>query len=147
MNCKDAHDECRNHPEFPSVGQNLYSGYDTKPLTAEAVAEKATSKWHDESEKAEARHLKELGGKSGIGHFTQMVNDRACKLGCAMSLWTNGKRNHFYVVCNYSFGNLSKSSAYQVKGTKCQMGKDHVYGNLCSRKEAHVIHAETLKTK
>lgn len=125
----------------------MYDGYNTNPLTPEAVIQKAVERWHKEAEKTSRSHLSKLGDLSGIGHFTQMVNDRACKIGCAVALWTEKKRNHFYVVCNYSFGNLIQSSAYKVKGDKCQKGYHPDHKNLCHPDEAHIIHEAALNGK
>lgn len=125
----------------------MYDGFDTKPLTPEVVIQKAVERWHKEAEKTSRSNLSKLGNLNGIGHFTQIVNDRACKIGCAVALWTVKKRNYFYVVCNYSFGNLGQSSAYQVKGAKCQKGYHPDHKHLCHPDEAQIIHEATLNVK
>ncbi|CAG9802645.1 unnamed protein product [Chironomus riparius] len=140
--CDGEHDKCRNHPNFPSVGQNIYEGYDSSPLTAEAVIEKAINKWYMEGETASNHHLSHLSNGGSVGHFTQLVNDRACQIGCAATLWTEHKRHHFYVVCNYSFGNLVDSFAYKTKGDKCQKGYNPNHPHLCHPDEAKIIQYE-----
>ena len=109
--------------------------------------EKAVERWHKEAEKTSKHHLSKLNGGSNIGHFTQLVNDRACKIGCAVTLWTEKKKYHFYVVCNYSFGNLVESSAYQVKGDKCQKGYHPDHKHLCHPDEAQIIHEAVMNEK
>lgn len=147
MNCLERQDDCVAHPDYVFIGQNTNTGFDTVSISPEAAITKAITKWHDEASKTSQHHLLKIGGTRAIGHFTQIVNDRACKLGCALTQWRIKNRFFYYVVCNYSFGNLVMDTAYKSKGDECKMGNDHVYGSLCSRNETHVIHQEVAKSR
>lgn len=148
MKCTKSHDECREDPQYAYVGQNLYSAYKSgAPVDPKTIASNGIKKWIAEDKKTSQKHLNKLGSKKGIGHYTQVVSDRACYVGCAMTMWQKGKKEFSYLVCNYSYGNVVGAPAYQKSGDRCQSGYDSEFTSLCSSSEAKIVNKENLKNK
>ncbi|EAT48176.1 AAEL000793-PA [Aedes aegypti] len=139
--CIFAHDKCRNTREFKFAGQNLaitaFAGYN---FQAADRAENFTQEWFNEHKDCPKSYVDSYPmSHSGpqIGHFTQMVNDRAWKMGCSMVHYKNGRVIKYYLVCNYSMTNMIEEPIYTrgSAGSKCQTGQNPQYRGLCSPRE------------
>lgn len=142
--CIYGHDYCRNTPEFPLVGQNIaansFYGMEVTPL--DTMTELLYS-WYGEYENANMDHIESyptLGNDppKDIGHFTQMVMDKATVIGCAMIEYTQNEQGHDWVhqnyVCNYS-NSIARGHPVYIKGptcSLCQTGCSDVYPGLCN---------------
>lgn len=66
-----------------------------------------------------------------IGHFTQMIHADTTEIGCALVRFYKHHNNlrflHYYLVCNYSEGNIENRPVYR-KGKRCSRCK-----NGCTR--------------
>lgn len=115
-------------------GQNIYAVFAYVDDMSE-VADKAISSWYSEVANATQSNLEKCCTK-GIGHFTQMVADRANRFGCAVGQFNN-KSKMTYVACNYSFGNLRGSYTYKTgaPASECKTGNNPNYPALCSSAE------------
>lgn len=69
-----------------------------------------------------------------IGHFTQVVTDRAVQIGCAIVTYTSGVFKQTQMTCNYAYGG---SPAYKKGKTAsgCTTGINPNFPALCSVKE------------
>lgn len=78
-----------------------------------------------------------------MGHFTQFVQARANKIGCAASssLTTiDGEEwRATWLACDYSFGNLVTSYVYKAgaPASACKTGRNPKYPGLCSPAEQY----------
>lgn len=74
-----------------------------------------------------------------IGHFTQIVAMKAKYIGCAMSKFLSGDdyEMNFYLVCNYSFGNMVSEPIYTSgpAASRCKSGRSITYKGLCNSTE------------
>lgn len=139
--CIDGHDECREHPIYGSVGQNIYSGYNTKQPELNELLSGAAAKWFKESQLTYQEQIDSLYGYESIGHFTQMASELATRIGCGVALWTNSNNRYaFNVVCNYIGGNYLDEKVY-VSGRKslCTTGQNPKFTFLCSINEPQIF--------
>lgn len=73
-----------------------------------------------------------------VGHFTQIVSEKAARIGCALIKWSLPSGDHIryyeYFVCNYSFTNYDRQPVYVVGKTAsgCATGVNSDYTGLCS---------------
>lgn len=76
----------------------------------------------------------------GVGHFTQIANNKAGKVGCAVTQWTDSNANT-YLVCNYAITNVDAQPIYTVGSpcSGCKTGKSTKYSGLCSPSEVTVL--------
>lgn len=67
-----------------------------------------------------------------IGHFTQMAQDRATLIGCALINYRNGRYYTSLFACNYSLTNLSNQPVY-VSGPAASgcPAKNNAFPGLC----------------
>ncbi|KFB35694.1 AGAP006420-PA-like protein [Anopheles sinensis] len=139
--CVYAHDVCRNTKLFRYVGQNLAHVSTTAILHFEKLVQLSIQGWWDEfnvTTQAQLDRFPEKQPGHPIGHFTQMISDRAWKMGCAAQTWFEGKVNSiFYMVCNYSFANYEGQPVYRrgLPASRCRTGENADYPGLCSTKE------------
>lgn len=73
-----------------------------------------------------------------VDRFTQIVQDEACALGCAMIKYNNYDKYTYYFVCNYSLNNIIGECVYESSteaASKCKTGKNPDYPGLCSVNE------------
>lgn len=142
--CIYGHDYCRNTPDFPLVGQNIaansFYGMEVTPL--DTMTELLYS-WYGEYENANMDYIDSypLLGQDppkDIGHFTQIMMDKAVTIGCAMIQYTQNEQGHDWVhqnyVCNYS-NSIARGHSVYIKGatcTLCQTGCSEVYPGLCN---------------
>uniref|UniRef100_A0A182KFN0 Venom allergen-1 n=1 Tax=Anopheles christyi TaxID=43041 RepID=A0A182KFN0_9DIPT len=137
--CAFGHDECRNTEQFQFVGQNIaLTRYSGPPKSVIKLVLHEINAWWSEANITTQAYLDKFPSEepiSQIGHFTQMVSDRAWKVGCAAQHWTENRLyNVFYLVCNYSFTNMVGEPVY-VQGpraSRCTTGEDKLYPGLFS---------------
>ncbi|XP_076152920.1 glioma pathogenesis-related protein 1 [Alosa pseudoharengus] len=123
------------HPTFPSVGENLWTGYPPNSFSVE----EAMKSWVDgELKDYNYDHNYCTPGKP-CGHYTQVVWADSYKVGCAVHLCPDGVKGfseghasaHF--LCNYSpAGNFQGEKPY-LTGGKCSKcaATDTCDGSLC----------------
>ncbi|XP_049283913.1 antigen 5 like allergen Cul n 1-like [Anopheles funestus] len=142
--CIYGHDYCRNTKLFPLVGQNIaansFYGMEVTPL--DTMTELLHS-WYGENENANQDYIDSypLLGQDppkDIGHFTQIVMDKATAVGCAMIQYTQNEQGHDWVhqnyVCNYS-NSIARGHPVYVKGNPCELcvtGCSTAYPGLCN---------------
>jgi len=103
--CKMFHDENRRVPSYPGVhiGQNVAAG--------QKDWETAVAGWHNEVNNFE--YGKGSSNGKGYGHYTQVVDSRAMRIGCGYTKCTHYGNAKFY-VCNYAAGQLGGLKPYTV---------------------------------
>lgn len=142
------HDSCRNTKEFPYVGQNIAMRSRTdKFLPIEDTIEDVISGWYSEVRNAVQADIDTCctsTSGAAIGHFTQIVTDRAIQVGCAFSRFTtyvaatNITWRDVLIACNYAFVNLVGEKVYVSGSTAagCTTGVNRDHTGLCSVHEA-----------
>uniref|UniRef100_A0A182JBJ5 Uncharacterized protein n=1 Tax=Anopheles atroparvus TaxID=41427 RepID=A0A182JBJ5_ANOAO len=128
--CTFAHDECRNTRKYRQVGQNLaINWFHGVNVSVSEAIEKFQRHWFLEYSRGRQKLLDRYGEHSiraGIGHFTQMVHADTRRVGCAMVRFRSVKEDlpvkQYYLVCNYSEGNLYERPVYR-KGPRCSKCK------------------------
>lgn len=140
--CKLQHDKCRSTSAYKFAGQNIgfqaQSG-EFEPL--KGALEKVLAGWFDEHKDASQSDIdKCCTSKSGkvIGHFTQLVRDRAIQVGCAVSRFTQENVwKSSLVTCNYAITNLVDNPVYEsgTAASGCTTGPNPDYFALCSVNE------------
>lgn len=140
--CKMTHDECRSTKDFKYAGQNLaYRANSGAFEPMSSLIEKNVKGWYDEVEFAAQSDIDECcTSKSGktIGHFTQLVTDRAIQVGCAVARYTDGKWKTSLMACNYAFTNMIGQRVY-ISGESasgCTSGTNSDFPALCKASEA-----------
>lgn len=139
--CKMSHDKCRSTAVFKYAGQNLaYRANTGKVEAIDSIIEKVVSDWYGEVKDARQSDINKCctpaSGKV-IGHFTQVVVDRATHVGCAISQYTKGKNKTTLVACNYARTNMKNAKIYESGKTAsgCTSGVNPQFKALCSKKE------------
>lgn len=147
MQCKMAHDKCRNTAKYKFAGQNLYyscsnpnNQYASKSI-AHAVNE-SMELWYDEYKDvpniSEVRSFDSSGATKKIGHFTQLVFSLADRVGCSVVKYNDEKDwNCVLVACNYNVGNVVGDPLYNIgaPASQCKTGRNSKYPGLCSENE------------
>lgn len=134
--CILKHDQCRNTHAFPKAGQNLgITMQSDQYLDSEAAIKQSINTWFDENAKCPQSAINSFPetGSADFGHFTQMVQDRADRVGCAAVRYVQGGWYTTYFVCDYSRTNVENEPVY-VCGQACSQcaGKCGVnYPGLC----------------
>ncbi|XP_070497945.1 antigen 5 like allergen Cul n 1-like [Chironomus tepperi] len=137
MECRMDHDQCRSTVTFPLAGQNIYMHGTTGEFgPIENQLRGAVDLWYREYTSTTVADIRNCcGGEriSAIGHFLQMVQDRAIRIGCAAARFTTVQWATTLVTCNYSFGNVLNQAVYQIgnPGSACRT-RDSTFPNLCS---------------
>jgi hypothetical protein len=139
--CKMKHDLCRSTKDYKYAGQNLaYRANSGEFETLNLLIEKVIKGWYDEVENAAPSDIEKCcdsaSGKT-IGHFTQVVTDRAKQVGCAIARYTEKEWKTTIVACNYAFTNLIGSKVYTtgITASKCETGINPDFPALCSENE------------
>lgn len=136
--CQMAHDQCRNTFQFKSVGQNL--GFRANTMGFEGLSTFLNGviwAWYNEIKDASQSNIDQCcggGNFTKIGHFLQMVQDKATSIGCAVSRYTNGQWKTLLLGCNYSHGNLLSGAVYASGNATsgCPTSKNTKYPGLCN---------------
>ena len=131
------HDSCRATAQFPYAGQNLYMHGTSgafNPIANQLLD--AVNRWFNEYTLASPNDINSCcGGENfyNIGHFLQVVQDRAIRIGCAASRFTDGQWRRTLVACNYSWPNFLNSPVYVTgaAGSGCS-SRNSVFTNLCN---------------
>ncbi|XP_055308103.1 venom allergen 3-like [Sitodiplosis mosellana] len=145
LQCEMKHDQCRRTKHFVYAGQNLASGCQSPTYgDLHAAIEGTMKSWYDEYSNLPAQWLNSYGNgpqpQGQVGHFTQVVRDKAFAMGCAIvksishdgGLW-----NCYYIACNYATTNMIGAPVYEIgeMGKKCRSGMNSNYPGLCSERE------------
>lgn len=137
-------DECRSTDSFHYAGQNMafIRIYGSFPSLATALSQRIQS-WYSEVLDASASDIDNLPKVEHIGHFTQMVQDRATHIGCAVASFMDYViyKNTILLACSYAFTNILGSPVYEKgqKASKCLSGANLKYNALCSVNEVVVV--------
>lgn len=131
------HDSCRATAQFPYAGQNLYMHGTSgafQPISTQLLD--AVNRWYNEYLLASPNDITSCCGGdnfNNIGHFLQLVQDRAIRIGCAASRFTETPWRRTLVACNYSWPNFLNSPVYAVgaAGSGCS-SRNSVFTNLCN---------------
>lgn len=103
------------------------------------MIEKAVKKWNDEYQSVHSKSVFDSLPKSfsDIGHYTQMMKDNSCFIGCCAVRWFSSGRTYQYWVCNYSYSNILEKPVFERGPTasKCKEGRHKTFSALCSSKE------------
>lgn len=148
--CIMNHDPCRSTELFHYAGQNLaMRGSKGSPVDPLATAvPKMIKSWYDEVKDALASDIDNYQSTTRtIGHFTQVVTDRATHVGCGAAYFVDASGwDTILLACNYAITNMIGSPVYaKVTSTdpevasKCTTGVNPSYSALCSVNEVFVL--------
>ena len=139
--CKQKHDDCHNTPTIKSSGQNLAWSATTGNFdTADEAIKSGIKSWFDEAPNGAQSTIdnccESANGKEVL-HFTQMAQDKAIQVGCALSQYTTGEWKNSLMACNYAYPNLQDTPVYVTGGTAsgCTSGTNSKFSGLCSTSE------------
>ncbi|XP_041637144.1 glioma pathogenesis-related protein 1 [Cheilinus undulatus] len=118
--CLFDHNPRRAHPNFTSVGENIWTGV---PPSSFDVAG-AIQSWVNEKQYYD---FNSQACTKVCGHYTQVVWASSYKVGCAANLCPNGvkesgfgRREGVIFVCNYApAGNVRGRKPYESNGATC----------------------------
>lgn len=139
--CIYEHDQCRNIDGIQFAGQNLYTFGTTGSLPdPKEIVRNAVNYWYTEVANATQADIDQCcNSPYVIGHFTQIVVDKASMVGCGLVIFTKASNNAKTVImaCDYSRTNLVTQPIYNsgAPASGCKSGKNSNYPNLCSEKE------------
>lgn len=146
ITCEFGHDSCRNTKTFPRSGQNIAAnsvqGTNVDFDKPSDIITTQTQSWFDEYTIADMSNIKSFHGSPAgdIGHFTQLVHDKADRVGCALSQYIKpGGWYTTYYVCNYAETNVIGAEIYEDGPTAsaCKTGTNPNYPGLCSENEKY----------
>ncbi|XP_052856388.1 antigen 5 like allergen Cul n 1 isoform X2 [Drosophila gunungcola] len=141
LQCRMAHDECRNTNTYRYAGQNLSILFSRTVEVGEFLRQRIAA-WFDENRDATAGDMEnyQMRGGPAIGHFTTMVNERNNKVGCAIARFTDANNvQATLLACNYAVTNVLNNPVYRAgsAATECSTGRNPNYPNLCSSNEVY----------
>lgn len=142
--CTQKHDQCHNTANFRYSGQNLNhiktfgAGDDIGNIPQ--VIKDLISSWWDERKDVNSRMVDSMydpGRHTMIFHFAVMAAEKANKIGCALSQWSDEGNPFLYLVCNYSFTDIIGLPMYQrgAPCSGCTKGCNSDYAGLCNADE------------
>ncbi|XP_017150767.1 antigen 5 like allergen Cul n 1 [Drosophila miranda] len=122
--------------------------------TAESVLQYVLKFWIDDHKSCTTDHINaKRPPKDGKcrGYFTQLVQDQADHIGCALIERHAGSGSqHFYaVLCQFSRGKIASQRVYEESshpGVRCSSGTHATYQGLCSTEEHVNANALQLAT-
>lgn len=126
--------------QFSRPGQNIGI---TKSRKAEyrdvaEIVHNHTAEWFIEYKECDMSYINSYKESIRlVGHFTQLSQAGADRVGCAMSKYDNGILKSILFTCNYSLSNLFSKPVY-VTGepcSKCKSGCSKTYSGLCNTNE------------
>ncbi|XP_055629317.1 antigen 5 like allergen Cul n 1-like [Toxorhynchites rutilus septentrionalis] len=128
--CTFAHDDCHNTVKYRYTGQNIaMKWFHGLNYTGIQIVRDLLRKWYLEHKLTKQRDVDRFVFSPlsyQIGHFTQMVHADTTEIGCALVRFSKNKKNvdyvHYYLVCNYSEGNIEEQPVYR-KGRSCSKCK------------------------
>lgn len=142
------HDSCRNTAKFKIAGQNLYStcGF-PKVAPIPTAVNQSMEGWFNEYKDVpninEVRSLGSSRARKPIGHWTQFVQSKADRIGCAIVKYSDQSDWKCMVIaCNYAAGNLMQKPIYNIgaPASQCKTGRNPNYPGLCSVNENFAEH-------
>ncbi|KAH8409154.1 hypothetical protein KR009_009333 [Drosophila setifemur] len=141
LQCRMAHDECRNTNTYRFSGQNLSILFTRNVDIADFLRQRIAA-WFDENRDASSADMEnyQMRGGPAIGHFTTMVNERNNRVGCAIARFTDsGNVQATLLACNYAVTNVINNPIYRAgsPASECTSGRNPTYANLCAANEAY----------
>ncbi|XP_017052111.1 antigen 5 like allergen Cul n 1 [Drosophila ficusphila] len=141
LQCRMAHDECRNTNAYRYAGQNLSILFSRSVDVADFLRQRIAA-WFDENRDATSADMEnyQMRGGPAIGHFTTMVNERNSRVGCAIARYTDANNvQATLLVCNYAVTNVVNNPVYRAgsAASECTTGRNPNFPNLCSSNEAY----------
>ncbi|KAM4523075.1 GLIPR1-like protein 1 [Fundulus diaphanus] len=125
------------HPTFPSVGENIWTGYPPSIFNIKG----AIQSWVDEKK---VYNYQDNSCTGVCGHYTQVVWAKSYKVGCAVQVCPDGVKNFdphqgAIFVCNYApGGNMIGRKPYESKEAPCSECGDICKDKLCRSQERDV---------
>lgn len=134
--CVFKHDDCRNTHAYKNAGQNIaLEEQSDQYMENTAAIQKSIDEWFNEYTKCPPSVIESYQtGTSVYGHFTQIVQDKSDRIGCAgVRYFQNGWYNT-YIVCDYSATNLLGQPVYATgqQCSKCTGKCGSNYPGLCT---------------
>ncbi|XP_029969351.1 GLIPR1-like protein 1 [Salarias fasciatus] len=135
--CEWEHNPRRSHPDFRSVGENLWAGSSPSSFSVK----KAIELWVNESQDYS---FQRNDCRGVCGHYTQVAWASSYKVGCAVQSCPNGVKGvpwkeGVIFVCNYApAGNVNGGRPYQTGGAPCSRCDGYCADKLCRSKERDV---------
>ncbi|XP_027015398.2 glioma pathogenesis-related protein 1 [Tachysurus fulvidraco] len=131
-NCLFKHNPRRNHPVFPSVGENIWAGTQGTGFQVKSMIES----WVNE---VQHYNYYTLACTDICGHYTQVVWATTYKVGCALIFCPDGVRQTSFsrrpgalFVCNYATaGNYPGTRPYKEGPACSECGGEKCYNKLC----------------
>ncbi|XP_061388375.1 antigen 5 like allergen Cul n 1-like [Musca vetustissima] len=149
LQCKMAHDKCRNTKTFMYAGQNLAWRSYWGATNATKLFRNSFALWWNEVKDVKMDFIDSYPrGYKGpqIGHLTVMVADRNIRVGCAAASYldtrVDGGRQIFLIACNYATTNMLEFPIYDKcssPATNCKTGTNPQFPNLCSASEKYDV--------
>ncbi|XP_034101004.1 antigen 5 like allergen Cul n 1 [Drosophila albomicans] len=141
LQCRLAHDECRNTPTYRYSGQNLSILYTRSGDIADFLRQRIAA-WFDEYHYATSADMEVYRPRGGpaIGHFTTMVNERQNRIGCTITRFTDASGvSATLLACNYAVTNVQNNPIYRAgpPASECIKGRNPNYTNLCADNEVY----------
>lgn len=150
--CYYDHDQNHSTKKYRNAAQNIAMTGDMFAYPDKKTnIRKLVNMWFDEYRDTKMTGRKtcfiKTNSNAKIGHFTAMVDDKADQMGCAalnfIGLNAQDGRWYywFYIVCNYSYGNMYRQQAYvpvgngQSAAQGCKRPKSKKYPGLCGSTE------------
>lgn len=150
VQCDMRHDYCRKTAKYLHAGQNIFRScgspnYETIPNAVNQSMEDWYREYKDVPSMEAIHRLGTVKAQRQIGHFTQVIQSRANRIGCSMVKYINQRDwRCVLITCNYAVGNIAPKSAYKIgaPASECKTGKHPKYPGLCSEKEDYSQHEE-----
>ncbi|KFB40605.1 AGAP006417-PA-like protein [Anopheles sinensis] len=124
--CSSVTDDCRNTAKYSNVGQftnELGLGEDTTEAYLQMLLFTASIINYTKTQ--------------APSDWSNILNDKAVAVGCALSVYTDEGVSWKLFVCNFSDGGIVGSNVYVAGPTAslCTTGTDQFFSNLCSSAE------------
>lgn len=128
----------------------MYNSYATTPPSVLETIEKAVRKWNEEYKNVYSTSVIDSLPRafSDIGHYTQMMKENSCFVGCCAVRWVSSDKTYQYWVCNYSYSNMLDQPVFERGETasKCTEGPHEYYTGLCASNEEFDITSTAKKS-
>lgn len=142
------HDKCRNTARYKTAGQNLalfMSSPNHRPIK-DTITEAITMWYNEYKYVPNLKEVNKLGSSGGsfskIGHWNQLMQSKANRIGCSVVQFTKTGWKQPLIGCNYSAGNLRQKQMYTIgePASLCKTGRHSKYPGLCSMNENYLLH-------
>jgi len=132
-------DECHNTPAIYWAGQNIRTQCTTAiSLNPDNLFVTMVNGWVAKAASAAPSDIANFqDNPNGSGVFTQLVQDKASRIGCGAATYKKGSNNCLLLVCNYDYVNIFDQPVYSTgpATSGCQTGANSVFPGLCSAAE------------